>query len=132
MRNRAKSPSLIVSAAMAVLMISPSAEAFRCGQKLVREKMHELEVRKVCGAPTTSRNLGIVTRGTFVAERRGLDGSFNVQRFPGYGHVTEQVQLTEYVYNFGPRKFMRRLLFEGGILANIESIGYGYNEKTAK
>lgn len=40
----------------------------------------------------------------------------------------EQVILTEYVYNFGPRKLMRRLIFEGGVLTSIEKIGYGYRE----
>ena len=41
----------------------------------------------------------------------------------------QEVVITEYVYNFGPRKFMRRLLFEGGILVSIEKIGYGYRDE---
>jgi hypothetical protein len=36
--------------------------------------------------------------------------------------------ITEYVYNLGPRKLMRRLVFEGGLLARIETLGRGYNE----
>jgi hypothetical protein len=40
----------------------------------------------------------------------------------------QEVVVTEYVYNFGPRKLMRRLLFEGGVLVQIESLGYGYVE----
>ena len=55
-----------------------------------------------------------------------------IENFPGYGHYTEEVALTEYVYNFGPRKLMRRLLFEGGVLVKIETIGYGYREKKSK
>lgn len=132
MKSNVRIPSLAATVALGLLLTAPAAEAFRCGQKLVREKMHEIEVRKVCGAPTTSKNLGYVTRGAFVAERRGLGGGINTQRFPGYGQFVEQVLATEYIYNLGPRKFMRRLLFEGGVLVRIESIGYGYIEKSAK
>jgi hypothetical protein len=39
------------------------------------------------------------------------------------------VVVTEFVYNFGPRKLMRRLIFEGSVLVEIETIGYGYFEK---
>lgn len=116
----------------ALLLASTSASAFRCGRKLVIENMHEIEVRKACGAPTTSRNLGYTTRGTFVGYRRELSPGVSTEHFPGYGPITEEVVLTEYVYNFGPRKFMRRLIFEGGILTRIETIGYGYREKKSK
>ena len=45
---------------------------------------------------------------------------------------SEEVALTEYVYNFGPRKLMRRLMFEGGVLVKIDTIGYGFREKKSK
>ncbi len=111
------------------LLYSHSALAFRCGQKIVIKNMHELQVRKACGEPTTQRNLGVTVRSGHLPERRSYANGVTVERFPGYGHYVEEVVLTEYVYNFGPRKFMRRLIFEGGILVTIESMGYGYREK---
>jgi hypothetical protein len=36
---------------------------------------------------------------------------------------------TEMVYNFGPRKLIRILRFEGGYLVDIRTAGYGYLEK---
>jgi hypothetical protein len=48
---------------------------------------------------------------------------------PGVGHFATEVIVTEFVYNFGPRKLMRRLIFEGNVLVEIETIGYGYLEK---
>ncbi len=54
-------------------------------------------------------------------------GGWTSRTYPGYGFLQEVV-ITEYVYNFGPRKLMRRLLFEGGVLVSIESLGYGYRE----
>ena len=50
-------------------------------------------------------------------------------RTPGVGHFATEVVVTEFIYNFGPRKLMRRLIFEGNVLVEIESIGYGYLEK---
>ena len=110
---------------LAVTFAAP-AHAFRCGNKLVIENMHEEQVRQACGEPATIRHLGYAVRGIDLSARRGLSSGFSTRRFPGYGHFTQEVVVTEYVYNFGPRKFMRRLVFEGGILVSIEAIGYGY------
>jgi hypothetical protein len=41
---------------------------------------------------------------------------------------TQEVAVTVFVYNFGPRMLMRRLVVEGSILVSIEALGYGYRE----
>ena len=105
------------------LLVADSAHAFRCKNKIVREDMHEQQVIAVCGQPTTRRNLGLALRGLT------WRGNGSSRRYYGYSNLVEEVIVTEYVYNFGPRKLMRRLLFEGGVLVRIESIGYGYLEK---
>jgi hypothetical protein len=112
-----------------LLLSSTAAEAFRCGRKIVRENMHEVQIRKICGKPAIERQLGYVLRSEYIPVRRGTSPGITVEHFPGYGTYTREVALTEYVYNFGPRKFMRRLLFEGGVLMSIETIGYGYREE---
>lgn len=123
-RHRLKSiGALLVLTALA----SAPAHAFRCGNKLVREGMHEQQVLRACGEPATMRILGTSVRTVYVPVRRGLTSGVTVQSFPGYGPFTHEVIITEYVYNFGPRKFMRRLVFEGGVLESIEKIGYGYH-----
>lgn len=130
-RNQRHRPA-IAAIALLLLLHSQSALAFRCGQKVVIKNMHELQVRKACGEPTTERHLGVVVRSVAVPHRRVYGNGVTVERYPGYGQLVEEVVMTEYVYNFGPRKFMRRLIFEGGILVKIESIGYGYREKKTK
>lgn len=123
---------LVVIVTASLLLASMSAQAFRCGRKLVIENMHEAQVIKACGAPTTSRDLGFTTRSTFVPIKRSSGHGISTEHYPGYGQLEERVVLTEYVYNFGPRKFMQRLLFEGGVLVTIETIGYGYHETKSK
>ena len=119
--------ALVVTALLLALASSP-AQAFRCGSKLVKEHMHEMQVRRACGAPTTMRHIGRTLRNINAPIRSNHGGGWRTERFPGYGY-SEEVFITEYVYNFGPRKLMRHLVFEGGILVSIESLGYGYNEK---
>jgi len=132
MINMNKHFILIAFVTIVLLLTSTSAVVFRCGRKIVTENMHEAQVIRACGSPTTSRHLGYAVRGTYVPVRRSLTGGVTVEHFPGYGHFTEEVALTEFVYNFGPRKLMRRLMFEGGVLVKIETIGYGYREKKSK
>ena len=132
MNINTKRHSIIAITALALLVTSSSAFAFRCGQKIVIENMHEMQVRKACGTPTTERQIGTTLRSVDVPIRSVRSGGLTVERFRGYGALVEEVVLTEYVYNFGPRKLMRRLLFEGGVLVSIETIGYGYHEKKSK
>ena len=114
------------------ILYAEPAEAFRCGSKLVREDMHEAQVTAICGEPTTKRNLGVAVRYYDYRYYRDTSPGYSRYRTPGTGNFASEVVITEYVYNFGPRKLMRRLLFEGGVLVRIETLGYGYNEKKNK
>lgn len=127
MRNRIHARYVIAAFVVAVTLGSAPAHAFRCGNKIVARDMHEAQVRRACGAPTTMRHIGRTLRNIDIPITRHHGGGWTSRHFPGYGFVQEVV-VTEYVYNFGPRKLMRRLIFEGGVLVSIESLGYGYRE----
>jgi hypothetical protein len=120
----------IVSALLAAILLltADSALAFRCGSKLVRDGMHEQQVVAACGEPTSVRHLGHAIRA-YDYRYRFRGGGLTYYRMPGVGHFATEVTITEFVYNFGPRKLMRRLIFEGNVLVEIETIGYGYIEK---
>jgi hypothetical protein len=119
---------LILAIVIVGLILSESAHAFRCGSKLVRDGMHEQQVLAICGQPTSVRHIGHAVRA-FDYRLYRPRGSKTYYRHPGFGTLATEVVVTEYVYNFGPRKLMRRLVFEGSVLVTIESIGYGYIEK---
>lgn len=106
------------------------AHAFRCKSKIVKDGMHEQQVIAACGQPTTRRTLGYAVRSLNYGWREVYAGGFERRRFPGYAQLSEEVIVTEYIYNFGPRKLMRRLVFEGGVLVSIDTIGYGYIENS--
>lgn len=110
-----------------LLLVADPALAFRCGSKIVRDGMHEQQVLAACGEPTSVRHLGHTIRAYDYRFRLRNPGHI-YYRTPGVGHFATEVVVTEYVYNFGPRKLMRRLIFEGSVLVEIETIGYGYIE----
>ena len=111
-----------------LLLGADTALAFRCGSKIVRDGMHEQQVIAACGEPTSVRHLGHTIRAYDYRFRLRNPGHI-YYRTPGIGHFATEVAVTEFVYNFGPRKLMRRLIFEGSVLVEIETIGYGYIEK---
>jgi hypothetical protein len=92
--------------------------------------MLEQEVIRHCGDPTSIRHLGYVVRSFSPLSRRNLSGT-EIYRY-GHGNYYQEVPVTVFVYNFGPRKLMRRLRFEGGALTDVETLGYGYLESEAQ
>ena len=114
---------------LVALLYAEPAEAFRCGNKLVKEGMHEVEVVAICGEPTSIQQLGYGIRHVEIRSRGYVGPGWTVSRPYGYYGFPQEVRLTEYIYNLGPRKLMRRLVFEGGILAQIETLGRGHHKK---
>jgi hypothetical protein len=120
------SKSITCFAILAVgLLFAEPAAAFRCGSKLVLEGMHEQEVLAICGEPTSRHHLGYAIRSVNYHTRRYAPPGWTFSHYPGYA-ITAEVMVTEYIYNLGPNKLMRRLVFEGGFLASAETLGRGY------
>lgn len=116
----------MVAVVVASLLAAGQAHALRCGSRIVQEGMHESEVVQLCGEPVSTAHLGYVIRSVH------FGGSLTRRhdRYPrDYGYYREEVPVTEMIFNFGPRKLMRKLRFEGGVLRSIRTMGYGYIEK---
>ena len=113
-------------AMMMLTMLADSAWAFRCGSRIVKDGMHESEVIRLCGEPVSTRHLGFVVRSFGVGDGRLVSTPRGTVRRQAW--YQQEVEVTESVFNFGPRKLMRRLRFEGGILVSISTMGYGYHE----
>lgn len=117
--------AVVTTILVIALLLPDTAAAFRCGNKLVKDGMHEVEVVAICGDPTTKRYLGYAIRSVDIrAHRPAVPGLTNSRT---YSYPVE-VMVTEYVYNLGPRKLMRRLVFEGSFLVLVETLGRGYHD----
>jgi len=99
-----------------VLLFSGNAAyALRCGKYVVNEGDTKIEVLKKCGKPTfvDHINLRVPLR------------SYN-EYFGYYYHDFQIVPYIDWFYNFGPRKFMRRVRFLNGKVVRIDILDRGY------
>lgn len=113
--------------AVSLLVLSDPSYALRCGHRIVKDGMREAEVRAICGEPASVRHLGFVLRSYPYSQRPHSGGG--VEMYWGGRSFHQELAVTELVYNFGPRKLMRVLRFEGDRLKSVDTAGYGYREK---
>jgi hypothetical protein len=93
---------VVISALLPTLAFGQS---MRCGSELITKGMSQAKVAALCGQPAQ------VVRPTF---------SDGVE--PGVSDLQEET----WVYNLGPNKLMQRIQFRNGVVANVDSVGYGY------
>ena len=99
-----------------LLVDAGSAHAMRCGTRLVREGSTHTEVREFCGEPDDIITTTEVRQRTVHSRVAGVIVSDT---------IAVEVQVTQWVYNLGPQRFMRRLIFENGVLVEIEQLRRG-------
>lgn len=97
------------------------ADALRCGSKLVAEGDTRAAVAAKCGPPDD------------VVRRTRLSPAI-VWRHGRPYRVSDgllEVEIEDWTYDFGPRRFMRRVRFEDGLVVRIETLGYGHRSAAA-
>lgn len=100
----------IVFGLMFAVALPASAAGLRCGQALLELGDTMTKVEQQCGAPTE--------RNEFSAPYYYTDNWGN-RRYGG------EQKYTEWIYNFGPQRFMMKVKFIGSEIANITELGYG-------
>ena len=112
--------SLFVSALLSALLfvVAPAdASAMRCGTRLVHEGDTPSAVRERCGEP--NEVVSTTETRTRTVHRRLADGSIISDT------NSVEVEVLTWVYNLGPQRFMRRLVFENGALVEVERLRRG-------
>ena len=104
---------------LALLAASPAFASMRCGSKLIDDGASRSEVAAKCGEPEEV----ITLRSVF---RRPVIWSYGRPYFVGENFI--EIPVESWIYNFGPNKLMRRVIFEGGYVTEIETLGYGFNK----
>ena len=121
---------LITAFLMLSVYVSP-AQAFRCGQDLVPDKASFSEVRRLCGSPTDVQRW-VEYRGVGILPYNypsHSSGRYYSSKRYGSTHVNPiiiPVNIEEWIYNFGPHRFMRVLRFEEGRLKSVGVLERGY------
>lgn len=109
--------ALALGCAAAFATASAHADGFSCGNRIVTEGMELYSVRDVCGEPAQ------VTRTTIL--RRPVVWVHGRPYFASNEELPVPVET--WLYDFGPQRLMRKLRFEDGVLARIDTLGYGTN-----
>ena len=91
-----------------------TADAMRCGSRLISEDDSIDKVREYCGEPTE-------TQRTWIVRQPRFDYGGQEIPFPG----TDEVPVDLWTYDFGPSKLMRRIRFVAGKVDSIETLAYG-------
>jgi len=110
-----------IEIAVSLLCTLPSlgfAEGMVCGNKIIEKGISREEVRAYCGKPAQIDNKIAYAGIAGFAGRHGrvVDSS------------AVEIQVETWIFNFGPDQLMEKVRFEDGIVASVESMGYGYNE----
>lgn len=111
---------LIGLTAVVMAMATPAhADGMRCGGRLIRDGDVRAEVRAFCGEPADVQTRTILRRPIYNA----VNG-----RVIYLGEGLTEIPVETWTYNFGPNKLMRRVRFIDGVVEEVETLGYGYND----
>lgn len=117
--NAMRIPVLIGLAVVAAALAAPAhADGMRCGSRLIRDGDARTEVRAFCGEPVDVQTRTILRRPFY-----NVSG-----RIVYFGDGLVEVPVETWTYNFGPNKLMRRVRFVDGVVEEVETLGYGYND----
>ena len=112
---------LILAAILASISWDASAQAMECGNKLITRGDSISKVATLCGNPAQVDRTSIV---------RSSSASLVNGQWVQSGGAQVEIPVEVWLYNFGPDKLMQQIRFEDGRVVKIESLDYGYAEKS--
>ena len=117
------------------MIISEQSLALRCGHKLIDEGFSKLKVLSLCGEPDF-QEIREILYPSYCRDRSYYHSPYYSRRYrkynDSYRRYTPNYTVCHYrtsevwVYNFGPRKFMRELVFRKGVVKEINTLEYGF------
>lgn len=110
------------------LLMAEPALALRCGSKLVAAGAPQGKVLKYCGEPESIQVRSVYRTGLPRGQLRQRVGTERPERELLYAdRAYVEIVVEEWTYNFGPRRLMRVIRFENGLVTSIKQLGYGYH-----
>ncbi len=103
--------------AISTVALASSADALSCRQRLVDVGDASARVLDLCGEP--AELVQRTEQRSVVVSQQAPDGSIVSYT------LTQSVVVESWLYDFGPQRFMQRLIFEDGVLRRIEALSYG-------
>ena len=114
--------------ALCLIVFSASNWAFYCGHQIVSEGDTMTQVLEKCGEPDQWQSSVIYQSNVlnYVPTAQALLDNPMIRFLPDLGYVIQTpIQVEEWLYDFGRRRFRQFLRFHNSRLMTIESRGYG-------
>jgi hypothetical protein len=115
-RKRGRGGGFLARLTLLFLPTVTSADAMRCGSRVINEGDSIDKVQQYCGEPAE------MTR-TYIERQPRFEVGGQEYSFPG----TEEVPVDLWTYDFGPNKLMRRVRMIAGKVDSIETLEHGKN-----
>jgi len=110
---------VLTSALLAVGFLPGLASAvMTCGNRIIDRGTSSAEVTSFCGPPTQVDRTAAYRRGAVTTGRDSEPTG-----------IGADVQIEFWTYNFGPNQLMERLRIEDGVVVEVQSLGYGFNDE---
>jgi hypothetical protein len=104
-----------------------AADALRCGRKLVSDGDTLYDVRSRCGDPDNAIHRVETRTVTQWVQGQCING--DPRRCGRVVERTIDIEIDEWLYDFGPHQFVSHVLFEQGRLISIVSGARGVKDK---
>lgn len=114
--------------ALALFTVSTASAdgSVRCGSKLVTTGDSMYDARTRCGEPDDKQHrTEMRTERTWISAPCVVPGQVSCGRML---ERTVEVAIDEWLYDFGPQRFIQRLTFEQGRLIGVVSGSYGVKQ----
>ena len=126
--------TVVTISAFLLFPMVAQADTMRCDRSLITRGDHQGEVLASCGEPVISTRKTIYRSGIPRSRFRSLSPGHNC--YSGYSGISKdellihnrsviEVPVETWTYNFGPRYFMREVIFTDGRVTRINTLGYG-------
>lgn len=126
--------TVVTISAFLLFPMAAQADTMRCDRSLITRGDHQGEVLASCGEPVISTRKTIYRSGIPRSSFRSLSPGHNF--YSGYSGISNdellihnrsviEVPVETWTYNFGPRYFMREVIFTDGRVTRINTLGYG-------
>jgi hypothetical protein len=122
-------PVVVLILGMLLSTAASSADAMRCGNRLVREGDHQARVAGICGEPDFKEQRNVYRSGIPAQDFSVIDHRhYSVSRSELLIHTRSivEVPVEVWVFNWGPRRLMREVVFIDGRVEEVNTLGYGY------
>lgn len=116
--------TVITSIGVVMASLSPLSYALRCGAHVIADDAHISDVLEKCGEPLSEINKKEYVTTYIQENSRSVPTTARSDLSVGR-EVTREIQITEFIYDFGLERFKRKLQFVDGHLNKVTQLNRG-------